>query len=160
MDAIHFRRRAAQARETAQYGNDIHLSTMLKEVAGDLDAEAEALEATAVAERRSFPRLDHEDAVPGETLQAWLYMSDFDADPRRAQIIDLSLGGARFRVDRPPTPGSEVILELPHHALRLGGTILRVPGAEAAMVFNATSRANPELCRILQRASPPRGKPI
>jgi hypothetical protein len=153
LDASHFRKRAAQARETAQYGDDMRLTQMLIDVACDLDAEAEAIEAIDVVERRGFPRLQPTMAVPGEALEARLYMTDVDADPRQVQIINLSLGGARFHVDRPPTPGSEVTLELANHALRLGGTILRVPGEEAAMIFDAASRANPELSRILSLSS-------
>jgi hypothetical protein len=50
MDATHFRLRAARAREMAQNGDDIRLSRMLLEVASDLDAEAEAIEAEMGAE--------------------------------------------------------------------------------------------------------------
>ncbi len=45
MDATHFRQRAANAREMAQSGDDLRLSRMLLDVALDLDAEAEAIEA-------------------------------------------------------------------------------------------------------------------
>jgi hypothetical protein len=45
LDATHFRRRAANAREMAQSGDDLRVSQMLLEVALDLDAEAEAMEA-------------------------------------------------------------------------------------------------------------------
>ena len=57
MDAIHFRQRAAHAREMAQSGDDMRLAQMLLDVAIDLDAEAEAIEAQAAKERRSFARL-------------------------------------------------------------------------------------------------------
>ena len=45
LDAAHFRQRAARARELAQSGDDLRLSRMLLDVAIDLDAEAEAIEA-------------------------------------------------------------------------------------------------------------------
>jgi hypothetical protein len=45
LEAIHFRLRAAHAREIAQFGDDLRLSRMLLDVALDLDAEAEAMEA-------------------------------------------------------------------------------------------------------------------
>jgi hypothetical protein len=48
LDATHFRQRAARARELAQTGDDIRLSRMLLDVALDLDAEAEAIEAEMV----------------------------------------------------------------------------------------------------------------
>lgn len=45
MDAGHFRQRAERAREMAKSGDDIRLSRMLLEVAIDLEAEAEAIDA-------------------------------------------------------------------------------------------------------------------
>lgn len=45
MDATHFRQRAARARELAQSGDDMRLSRMLLEVASDLEAEADSIEA-------------------------------------------------------------------------------------------------------------------
>jgi hypothetical protein len=52
LDASHFRRRAANARELAQSGDDLRVSQMLLEVALDLDAEAEAIEAEQPRESR------------------------------------------------------------------------------------------------------------
>jgi hypothetical protein len=49
LDAAHFRRRAAKAREMAQTGDDLRLSRMLLDVALDLDAEAEAIDAEIMA---------------------------------------------------------------------------------------------------------------
>jgi hypothetical protein len=48
LDAKYFRERAARARELAQSGEDMRLSQMLLEVAMDLEAEAEAIEAEHV----------------------------------------------------------------------------------------------------------------
>jgi hypothetical protein len=62
LDATHFRQRAARAREMAQSGDDLRLSRMLLDVAVDLDAEAEAMEAEMVMQARVI-------ALP-ETLMA------------------------------------------------------------------------------------------
>jgi len=51
LDANHFRQKAAQAREMAQSGDDIRLSRMLLEVAIELDAEADAIEAQEISAR-------------------------------------------------------------------------------------------------------------
>jgi hypothetical protein len=50
VDANHFRKRAARAREMAKTGDDPRLAEMLLEVARDLDAEAEAIDAESVSE--------------------------------------------------------------------------------------------------------------
>jgi hypothetical protein len=145
LDAAHFRQRAAHAREMAQSGDDVRLSRMLLEVALDLDAEAEAMESSDVAERRGFPRV-----IRPEIYEAFIHVTDPNTDPRPVQIINLSAGGAKFRTDSAPTPGSKVTLELPERALRLDGTILRARGADAAMVFDPASRADPALSRLLR----------
>ena len=46
MDAAHFRRRAQKARELARTGEDARLTQMLLDVAAEMDAEADAMEAT------------------------------------------------------------------------------------------------------------------
>lgn len=56
MDAFHFRQKAASAREMAQCGEDMRLSKMLLEVAIDLDAEAEAIEAEETSGRQRAQR--------------------------------------------------------------------------------------------------------
>jgi hypothetical protein len=145
LDAAHFRKRAARAREMAQSGDDVQLSRMLLEVALDLDAEADAMETRLVSERRRFPRVRR----PG-IYEALLHMIGAETDPRPVQIIDLSTGGAKFRTDSVPTPGSRVILELLGRALRLDGTILRSRGTDAAMAFDPASSADPGLSRLLQ----------
>ncbi len=45
MDAAHFRNRAAKAREMARAGEDARLAQMLLQVAADMDAEADAIDA-------------------------------------------------------------------------------------------------------------------
>ncbi|HQT76136.1 MAG TPA: hypothetical protein PLD10_03705 [Rhodopila sp.] len=52
MDAAYFRSRAARARAMAQNGDDIRISGMLLEVANELDAEADLIEAEAKAKAR------------------------------------------------------------------------------------------------------------
>jgi PilZ domain len=134
LDAIHFRQRAADAREMAKSGDDIRLSQMLLEVAVDLEAEAEAIEAAETEEPKSFssPR-------PPTIDGAVLHTGGSDTDARPVQIVGLSAGGARVRIDQAPPPGSKVMLELPTHALHLDGTVLRVRGREAAIAFDVAS---------------------
>ncbi len=45
MDALHFRKRAEQARELARDGEDMRLTQLLLALADDMDAEAEAMDA-------------------------------------------------------------------------------------------------------------------
>ena len=45
MDALHFRKRAEQARELARDGDDMRLTQLLLALADDMDAEAEAMDA-------------------------------------------------------------------------------------------------------------------
>ena len=142
MDAAHFRQRAAHAREMAQSGDDVRLSRMLLEVALDLDAEAEAMEINSLTERRRTPRTH-------EIYAALLHVIDPRTDPTPVQILNLSIGGAKFRADNAPAPGSRVILELPARTLRLDGTIVRARGVDAAMVFDPSSSADPALSRLL-----------
>jgi hypothetical protein len=148
LDATHFRQRAASAREMAQSGDDIRLSRMLLEVALDLDAEAEAIEAAGISERRGFPR-----ARPPEIYGALLHTTGPNADTRPIQIVNLSVGGAKTRIDRAPTFGTQVTLELPSHSLHLDGTILRVRGVDVAIGFDTASSAHPGLARLLRTAS-------
>jgi hypothetical protein len=46
MDALHFRKRARQARELARDGEDMRLTQLLLAMADDMDAEAEAIDAS------------------------------------------------------------------------------------------------------------------
>jgi hypothetical protein len=118
---------------------------MLLEVALDLDAEAEAMEAGGPAERRGFPRVHRP-----EIREALLHMVDPLIDTCPVQIVNLSAGGAKLRTDRTPTVGSNVTLELPGRGLRLDGTILRTRGLDAAMAFDPASSADPALGQLLR----------
>jgi hypothetical protein len=121
---------------------------MLLEVALDLDAEAEAMEAVAIADRRGFQQIGG-----SEVHDALLHEFGSDAEPWRVRIVNLSAGGARFRADCHQSPGSRVTLELPDHALRLDGTILHILGGEAAMVFEPGASADPALGLLLRAQS-------
>jgi hypothetical protein len=55
LNAAHFRERAATARDLAKSGDDLRLSRMLLEVAHDLEAEAEAMEAETGLSCRHTP---------------------------------------------------------------------------------------------------------
>jgi hypothetical protein len=146
LDATHFRQRAAHAREMAQSGEDLRLSKMLLDVALDLDAEAEAIEAQAAAkERRGFARL-RLSGIQGALLHA----SNADSDPTPVQIVNLSMGGAKLRAEHPQTVGNKVTLEVPCQGLQLDGTILRVRGREASIAFEPVSRDDPGLNHLLR----------
>jgi hypothetical protein len=126
---------------------------MLLEVALDLDAEAEAMENGGVTDRRGSPRV-RRPVVDAAMLHVIGPVAEPPVtEPRPVQIIDLSAGGAKFRADRTPTPGSRVVLELPACALRLDGTIVRTRGSDVAMAFDPASRADPALNRLLRCAT-------
>lgn len=153
MDAIHFRHRAARAREMAQSGDDIRLSRMLLEVAIDLDAEAEAIEAQDEqdASNRNMPRGRSEANKYGALLHSARRDQDIpQVEATPIEIVNLSVGGVKFRIPRILTPGSQMMLELPQQAIRLDGTIVSVFGADTTMVFDPGSRADPGLSRLLQ----------
>ena len=123
----------------------MRLARMLLEVALDLDAEAEAMEAGGPADEPAFKRMPR-----AKNHRALLHTAASDTDTRPVQLTNLSVAGARFRADGIQAIGCQVILELPGHALRLAGTILRVSGTEATMAFEPASSANPALRRLLQ----------
>jgi hypothetical protein len=147
VDAAHFRREAARARELAQTGDDIRLSRMLLEVALELDVEAQAIEAENAPNGQ-----DHDPATPCAGI---LYQTDDRPDSKNAgpipvEVMNLSISGAKFRIDRALTPGTQMTLELLSPALRLHGTIMSLSGRETAMVFDFASSADPGLTRLLR----------
>jgi hypothetical protein len=141
LDATHFRNRAARARELAKAGEDPRLAQMLLEVAVDLDAEAEAID----AEQRDAARLRPEPAL-GAVLSA----VDGAVGILPVQIIDISLSGAKFRAPDWHDPGSSVVLQFPTLGLHLEGTIVRTGNSETAMEFDIPSRSAPGLARLLR----------
>jgi len=145
LDAAHFRKRAARAREMAESGDDLRISQMLLEVARDLDAEAEAIEAERPDERRRLPRLR-----AGGVYGAILHLGSDDTAGEPVRIIDLSAGGAKLRADRMHSTGASVVLAIPSLGLHLDGRIVRVRGMEAALQFEPASSADPVLARLLQ----------
>jgi hypothetical protein len=145
VDATHFRQRAAHAREMAQSGDDLRLSRMLLDVALDLEAEAEAIEAQTAKERRGHARVRVQGLEDG-----LLHSVDASPGPTPVQVINLSRGGARLRAEHPPTIGNRVTLELPCQGLNLIGTILRVRGKDASMVFEPITSDDPGLNRLLR----------
>ena len=48
MSATYFRQRAIRARQMAEFGEDLRLTRMLLELAGEFDAEADLIEAEAL----------------------------------------------------------------------------------------------------------------
>jgi hypothetical protein len=147
VDAAHFRRQAAQAREMAQTGDDIKLSRMLLEVALDLDVEAQAIE----AENAPYgQKQDTATPCAGILHQTDDHPGRENAGPTAVEVMNLCISGAKFRIDRILTPGSQMTLELLTPALRLNGTIMSVSGRETAMVFEPASSADPGLTGLLR----------
>lgn len=150
MEANHFRQKAARAREMAQSGDDIRLCRMLLEVAIDLDAEAEAIEAQAAPNHHIWG-----DQPGAEKYHALLHnalnnQSTPVMDSTPVEIVSLSVGGVKFHIGRAVKPGSRMILELPRQAIRLVGTIVSKFGTETTMVFDSSSSTDPALSRLLQ----------
>jgi hypothetical protein len=155
LDAAHFRKRAARARELAQFGDDLRISQMLLDVAHEMDAEADAIDAEHPEEQRRSPRL-----CPTEPIGALLHLVTDDPVGRPVQIVNLSFGGAKLRGDVSHTPGTRVALQIPSHSLHLRGRINRVRGTEAALTFDAESSADPVLGRLLRSMPAARVKTI
>jgi hypothetical protein len=120
----------------AQFEDDLRLSRVLLKVAEDLEAEADAMDEEG-RERRAFAWL--------RQIEMFGTLSSGSAsEAALVQITNLSVGGAKigFGGNGEPAPG-EVVLALPGLGLFLKGTILRTREAEAAMVFDPTTSADP-----------------
>jgi hypothetical protein len=127
----------------AQFEDDLRLSRVLLKVAEDLEAEADAMDEEG-RERRAFAWLRQIEMFG--TLS-----SGFASEAALVQITDLSVGGAKIRFGGNGEPAQgDVVLALPGLGLFLKGTILRTPGAEAAMMFDPTISADPCLAWFLQ----------
>lgn len=111
MDATHFRQRAARAREMSQSGDDLRISKMLLEVAHDLEAEANAIEAEQAEDRRSS-RLR-----PTEVRGVILHRADDDSAGRPAQVMNLATSNPKLRTDRAPASVIGGLLEESVHSL-------------------------------------------
>lgn len=124
MDASHFRQRAAIARELAQAGEDRRLAHMLLELAIDLDAEAEAIEAEQARTADRHPA--------SATAQASATAPD--GNRAAAPIIDLTTPGVKSPVDTRPSRFSAVVLPFPARGLPQETTLppaARHPAARA-----------------------------
>ena len=143
LDASHFRHRASRAREMSQLEDDSRLSRILLKVAENLDAEADAMEAEG-RERRASARI--------RQIEMFGTLSSASG-PQEAlvQITNLSAGGAKIRFGgNGEPPAGNVVLAVPNLGLFLKGTILRTRGAEAAIIFDSTTSADPCLAWVLQ----------
>lgn len=145
MDALHFRRRAAYAREIAKSGEDPWISEMLLEVAGDLDAEAATIDAECAVERGRFspeqgPRL--------ASLLVWT--TDTGSAVQPVRVVNISRGGATLRTDLACRTGVDVILDLRAGGLRLSGRIVCATDHEAGMVFQPASTHDPAFACYLR----------
>ena len=100
MDASHFRKRAAIARELAQSGDDVRLAQMLMELAVDLEAEANAIEAEQARADAQRPK-QVDTPTPGLATR------------RPAQVIDLTLAGMKPPLESRSDKGCAVVLPFP-----------------------------------------------
>ncbi len=145
MDAKHFRKRAARAREMAKSGDDPRLAEMLLEVAHDLEAEADVIDAESAGETpHASPKTCRE--LFGSLL--WPTENGSDASP--VQVLNISRRGAELRTESICQAGFDVILDLPKEGLRLAGRIIRTAGLEAGMLFEPAATQDPELARYLR----------
>jgi hypothetical protein len=129
VDSQHFRRRAAEARALAKLGQDAKLASLLLEVAQDLDAEADVIDAGIYRERRDSTRF------PAARLSVSLRPLAADAPETNVELLDLSVSGARVRGDATPTVGTKLYLELRPWNLSLAATVMRATSGEVALAF-------------------------
>ena len=129
----------------SQTGDDVRLSRMLLEVALDLDAEADAIEAEAAAETH-LRRIGIEEAL--------IQINGTDGETIPVQIVGISVDGARLRTDRPPQGGSAVTLSIQAFGLALNATTTRVRGTHVFVAFEPAARADPALIRLLRQQPP------
>ncbi len=149
MDANHFRQRAARAREMAKSGDDPRLAEMLLEVARDLDAEADAIDAEGIGDglhvtSSSRPAL----------FGSLMWLTEADCHTRPVQVSDISRDGAKLRTEIICQAGFDAVLDLPAEGLRLSGRIVGTDGLEANMVFEPAAARDPALVRYLQLRFP------
>jgi hypothetical protein len=129
VDAAHFRKRAAEARAMAELGHDALLAGSLLEVARDLDAEADVIEAGLPRDRRLSSRA----RLGG--IQVRLRSATPEAAVLDVTLTDLSIGGARLLGETKLPLGASVILELPSCGVQLAGCVARVEPHGVAIAF-------------------------
>jgi hypothetical protein len=120
LDASYFRNRAAIARELAQTGDDVRLAQMLMELAVDLEAEAEAIEAEQASAALSRPQ---QTSTPMPR----------PADRWPAQVIDLAHTGIKPRPEPRSGKGAAVVLPFPGSGTRRDATSQPVATCDAVL---------------------------
>jgi hypothetical protein len=113
----------------AELGQDAKLALLLLEVARDLDAEADLIEAGLPRDRRSAPR------IPVEGMAATLRLTPPQANRWEMTLTDLSLGGARLSGPARLPVGARVILDLPACGVQLPARVARVEPGVIAVAF-------------------------
>src|SRR3954469_25451022 len=130
LDALHFRKRAAIARELAQAGEDLRLAQMLMELAIELEAEADAIEAEQAS--TGGPRAQQADApIPGS------------GERRPAQIIDLTLGSLKPAPETRSGSFNAGVLPFPGCGMRPETTTQHAEACELVPAPENPSRAAP-----------------
>ena len=147
MDAAHFRRKAAEARDMAELGEDAQLAILLLEVARDLDAEADAIEAGQPNDRRAASRVP----VPG--LPVTLRLTAPEVGVRQVTLTDLSITGARLAGEVVSPLGSRVTLELPSLGVRLPALVIRIESNGIAVAFAASPDTTQAADRVLRHVT-------
>jgi hypothetical protein len=131
LDAVHFRKRAAEAREMAGFGQDPALVDLLLEVARDMEAEADAMDAGIERNLRASGR------VPGVGVPAVVSTVAANSCHHSVSLSDLSLGGAFVTGETSFAPGVSVILRLLSCNLQLAARVTRVEPRGLALAFSS-----------------------
>jgi hypothetical protein len=145
VDAAHFRRRAAEARAIATLGQDTTLYHLLLEVAQDLDAEADAIEAGVGRDRRSNSRL------PIRGFSVKLHLAPQLGEPAPLALRDMSRSGARLTGKAGVSAGASVVLEITAIEARLKARVTRIEPDSIALAFDADEDTVNEAERVLQQ---------
>jgi hypothetical protein len=115
----------------AMLGQDARLSGLLLEVALDLDAEADLIEAGMDRERRSAPRL------PASFVPVRMWSLDPGAPGYTLTLTDLSAAGARLSGSVPWPIGTPVILEFLDCGIRIAARIVRLEPEGIGLAFES-----------------------
>ena len=120
MDASYFRKRAAIARELAQTGDDVRLAQMLMELAVDLEAEAEAIQAEQAN-------------IVSPCAQQDATAMPVPADRPPAQVIALALTSIKPLPELRFGRGGAVVLPFPGGSMRREATSQPVAACDAVL---------------------------